>query len=152
MKREVAAFSSGALFSAGLCLSGMTYPSKVLAFLDVAGAWDPSLAFVMAGAVGVAAIAFFLQPRRRAPAFDASFDVPPRQGPIDARLLAGAALFGVGWGLSGLCPGPAVVSLASGQTPAIVFVASMLAGMAIERLLPRLRARGDEAARPAVSA
>lgn len=137
MKRDVAAFLSGALFSAGLCLSGMTKPSKVLAFLDFTGAWDPSLALVMVGAIGVTAIATLVSTRRSAPLFDERFHTPARGSKVDGKLLAGAAIFGVGWGLSGLCPGPAVVSLASGQTGALVFVASMVAGMTVHRVLVR---------------
>ena len=137
MKRGLAAFVAGAVFSAGLCISGMTQPAKVLAFLDVAGAWDPSLAFVMVGAIGVASLAFLASARRAAPVLDDRFRVPSRRARIDAKLLMGAALFGVGWGLSGLCPGPAIVSIASGQLGAIVFVASMIAGMAIHRSVAR---------------
>ena len=132
MKRDVVAFVSGAIFSAGLCLSGMTHPSKVLAFLDLTGAWDPSLALVMAGAVVVTAIAVRVSASRPAPVLADRF-LTPASAPIDRKLVFGAAIFGVGWGLSGLCPGPAVVSLASGQTGAVVFVASMVAGMAIHR-------------------
>jgi uncharacterized membrane protein YedE/YeeE len=133
MKRGVVAFASGAVFSAGLSLSGMTKPTKVLAFLDVAGSWDPSLAFVMVGAIAVAALAFRASARRVSPTLDSELRIPSPRARIDAKLLAGAALFGVGWGLSGLCPGPAVVSLASGQVGAFVFVTSMIAGMAIHR-------------------
>jgi uncharacterized membrane protein YedE/YeeE len=151
MKRELAAFVSGSVFSAGLCLSGMTRPSKVLAFLDVGGAWDPSLAFVMAGAVGVAAVAFAVARKRSAPLLDERFHVPPRNRPVDAPLLVGAAIFGVGWGLSGLCPGPAVVSLASGQTGVVVFVAAMVLGLWLSTFASRSRApEGDSA--PAVNA
>jgi uncharacterized membrane protein YedE/YeeE len=137
MKRDAVAFVSGAIFSAGLCLSGMTHPSKVLAFLDVAGAWDPSLALVMVGAIGVTAVASFVSRRRSAPLLDERFHTPPAGAPIDVKLLAGAAMFGVGWGLSGLCPGPAVVSLASGQVGAVVFVVAMLCGMVVHRAIAR---------------
>ena len=130
MKRDVVAFLSGLIFATGLVLSGMTHPSKVLAFLDVAGAWDPSLALVMAGAVAVSAVAFRVAARRTSPLLDARFDVPAR-GPITADLVSGAALFGVGWGLSGLCPGPAIVALASGNLDVVVFVAAMLLGTAL---------------------
>jgi uncharacterized membrane protein YedE/YeeE len=132
MKRALVAFLSGVVFSAGLLLSGMTQPSKVLAFLDVSGAWDPSLALVMASAVAVSAAAFRASARLQSPRFDRRFLVPPRQGAIGVRLLAGAAIFGVGWGLSGLCPGPALVSLAAGNPGLIGFVAAMFCGMAIQ--------------------
>jgi uncharacterized protein len=137
MKGGVVAFASGAMFSAGLLLSGMTKPAKVLAFLDVAGSWDPSLAFVMVGAITVTAIAFRASVRRASPVpvpvLKDELRVPSLRARIDAKLVVGAAVFGVGWGLSGLCPGPAVVSLASGQLGAILYVASMIVGMAIYR-------------------
>jgi len=150
MKRGAIAFFAGLVFALGLCLSGMTHPSKVLGFLDVTGAWDPSLAFVMAGAVGVAAIAFRLARRWSAPFAGRSFLVPARSGRIDARLLAGAALFGAGWGMSGLCPGPAVTSLASGQIGAVIFVASMAFGMVLFQLALRvsLARAGSESGTP----
>jgi uncharacterized membrane protein YedE/YeeE len=121
MKRALVAFLSGLVFALGLALAGMTRPSKILAFLDVSGRWDPTLAFVMGGAVTVAAIAFRLRPQKTSAAG------------IDRRLLTGAALFGLGWGLTGLCPGPAVTSLATGHAGAFVFAAAMIAGMAITR-------------------
>jgi uncharacterized membrane protein YedE/YeeE len=125
----------GALFALGLGVGGMTRPTKVLAFLDVAGAWDPSLAFVMLAAVAVFALAFRVGVRRGKPMLAERFDLPTRRA-IDGRLLAGAALFGVGWGLAGLCPGPAITALASGEPAALVFVAAMLAGMAAARRVP----------------
>lgn len=131
MKRGLVAFTAGAIFSAGLCVSEMTQPSKVLAFLDFTGNWDPSLAFVMIGAIAVAALAFRLAARRPAPIVGDRFHLPERRAPIDARLLSGAALFGVGWGLSGLCPGPALTSLGSGQIGSLVFVTAMVAGMVL---------------------
>jgi uncharacterized membrane protein YedE/YeeE len=137
MKRGLVALASGAIFSAGLCLSGMTHPSKILAFLDFTGAWDPSLALVMVGAVAVTAVAVRASARRGAPVLAKRFDMSLARGSIDARLLAGAAIFGVGWGLSGLCPGPAVVCVASGQPGALVFVAAMVAGMALHRAVER---------------
>jgi uncharacterized membrane protein YedE/YeeE len=131
--KSVLAFLAGLLFSAGLCLSGMTSPSKVLAFLDVSGAWDPSLALVMAGAVAVSAIAFRVHARRGAPIEPCATASPPTRSGLDARLLCGAALFGLGWGMSGVCPGPAVTCLASGHVGVAVFVGSMLVGMAAYR-------------------
>jgi uncharacterized membrane protein YedE/YeeE len=142
--RGAVSFLAGLTFAAGLCLSGMTRPSKVIGFLDVAGAWDPSLALVMVGAIVVSALAFLRAGQRAAPALGGSFDLPDARSPVTARLVVGAAIFGVGWGLSGLCPGPAVVTLASGQTGALAFVGSMLAGMAVLRLVEG-RDRASEA-------
>jgi uncharacterized membrane protein YedE/YeeE len=142
VKRDVAAFMSGLVFAIGLVVSGMTQPSKVLAFLDVTGAWDPSLALVILGAIAISALAFRASARWRSPAFGDRFDVPPRRSAIDGRLVAGAAIFGVGWGLSGLCPGPAVVSVASGQSGSFVFLAAMVAGVALQGAIERFsRAR-----------
>ena len=132
----LAAFVAGVVFALGLGVSGMTRPGKVLAFLDVTGRWDPSLAFVMLGAIGVYAPLSRLVLRRRTPVCAAVFALPTRRD-IDARLLAGAAVFGVGWGLAGLCPGPAVTALASGKTTALAFVAAMVAGMAAAHALER---------------
>jgi hypothetical protein len=126
--RALVALLSGALFGIGLGISGMTRPTKVLAFLDVAGAWDPSLAFVMMGAVGVSAVAVAIAKRRSAPIASARFHWA-KETLIDAPLLTGAALFGVGWGLGGFCPGPALAAAASGNVAAIAFVAAMIAGM-----------------------
>jgi uncharacterized membrane protein YedE/YeeE len=129
----------GLLFGLGLVISGMSNPAKVLDFLDVAaipaGGWDPSLAFVMAGAIAVAAPGFALARRWSAPVLAGSFQ-PPEARAIDARLLTGAALFGVGWGLAGFCPGPAFTALAVGGAPALGFMAAMLAGMAGARRWP----------------
>jgi uncharacterized membrane protein YedE/YeeE len=120
---------AGALFGAGLLVSGMTDPARVIGFLDPLGRWDPSLAFVMAGAVAVYATALrWLRGRRAAPVFDVKFHLPTRRD-IDRQLVAGAALFGIGWGLGGLCPGPGIVAAASGSSGAIGFVLAMLAGM-----------------------
>ncbi len=120
--------ASGALFGAGLVLSGMTQPQRVIGFLDVGGAWDPSLLFVMLGAVGVHLFAYRWIRGRKKSLFGARFDVPNRRG-IDAKLLLGSALFGVGWGLGGYCPGPGIVSLAGGGSPAVTFVSAMVFGM-----------------------
>src|SRR3954452_8322950 len=106
----------------------MANPAKVLGFLDVTGRWDPSLALVMAGAVAVGGVAFAVARRRTRTALGLAMQLP-QPGRIDARLLAGSALFGVGWGLAGFCPGPAVVALGGGYAKAAVFVAAMLAGM-----------------------
>lgn len=132
MRARLAALFAGALFGAGLVVSGMTDPAKVRGFLDAAGAWDPSLAFVMIGAIGVHGALLRLVLRRRAPLFGRAFDLPARKD-IDGRLVGGAAIFGVGWGLAGVCPGPAVVCLGTGSVAPAVFVLAMLAGTAVER-------------------
>lgn len=128
MPQLLAAFGCGLLFGAGLLISGMTQPDKVLGFLDIFGAWDATLAFVMAGAVIVTSVGFALARRRGAPMLAAKLQWPTRND-IDAPLLTGAALFGIGWGLVGLCPGPAIVNLASLGLPVIVFVVAMAVGM-----------------------
>lgn len=123
----LASAAAGALFGVGLALSAMTDRRVVLGFLDVAGAWNPTLAFVMGGAVAVTAIAFRRVLKRPAPALGGTFRVPSGDA-IDARLLAGAAIFGIGWGLAGFCPGPVLVGAAAGLSDAWVFVPAMLAG------------------------
>ncbi|WCL55340.1 YeeE/YedE family protein [Gimibacter soli] len=123
-----ASFISGGLFGLGLVISGMSNPAKVIGFLDIAGNWDPSLAFVMAGGLIVTAIGYRLVFRRTAPVCDSQFHVPTNRV-IDARLIGGAAIFGIGWGLGGFCPGPGIVATALGHIEAIAFVAAMLAGM-----------------------
>ena len=137
-----AAFGAGLVFGVGLILSGMTDPGKVIGFLDLAGSWDPSLALVMAGAIAVGFFAFRLAGTRGRSFLGGAMHLPTRRD-IDARLVAGSLVFGIGWGLGGFCPGPAVVSFASGQIKAAVFVAAMLAGMllytAAERLIHRPR-------------
>jgi hypothetical protein len=140
------AFLAGLIFGAGLIVSGMTDPGKVVGFLDIAGNWDPSLAFVMAGAILVGFFAFMLAQRRTRSFLGGAMELPRRRD-IDARLVGGSVVFGIGWGLAGFCPGPALVSFGSGQDKAAVFVAAMLLGMlaytAAERLLhePRRQAR-----------
>jgi uncharacterized protein len=133
---------AGFVFAAGLTLSGMTQPTKVSAFLDVAGAWDPSLAWVMGGAVAVYAAADRFARRRARPLFAAQFPSRPSRH-IDAPLLVGAALFGVGWGLSGFCPGPALVAAGAGVNSALWFVPAMLAGMALARVVAAPRTSSD---------
>jgi uncharacterized protein len=123
---------AGVLFGLGLAVSGMVDPQKVIGFLDVAGHWDPTLAFVMGGALLVAIPAFRLIFRRSRPVLADDFDLPTKDS-LDASLLGGAALFGVGWGLSGFCPGPSVTALASGLVPVFAFVAAMIAGMALHK-------------------
>jgi uncharacterized membrane protein YedE/YeeE len=115
----------------------MTRPEKVVGFLDVAGAWDPSLAFVMVGAIGLNIVLFRFILRRTGPIFGSVFQLPGRRD-IDGRLVAGAALFGAGWGLGGYCPGPGLASLAAGRGAALIFVAAMAAGMVAQHLVDRL--------------
>ena len=130
LARLATVLAAGLLFGFGLALSGMMDPSRVLGFLDLAGPWDPSLAFVLAGAVGVSAIGYAVANRMRRPVFAAHFDVPTSRA-IDPRLIGGAALFGIGWGLVGLCPGPALAALPLGITSIFIFIAAMLGGMAV---------------------
>jgi len=125
--------ASGLLFGMGLTVSGMTDPQRVRGFLDVFGDWDPTLAFVMGGAVLVMAVAWRLQARMAKPFFAHAFSLPDRSD-LDPRLLTGAVVFGVGWGIAGLCPGPAVASLALSPVHAIPFVAAMLAGMLLQKV------------------
>ena len=127
---NLSSFLAGLVFGLGLIVSGMANPAKVLGFLDLAGRWDPSLAFVMAGAIAVGAIAFAIARTRTASLLDAPMKLPSEQR-IDRRLLAGALVFGVGWGIAGFCPGPALVAIGMGSTKAVVFVVAMLAGMGI---------------------
>jgi hypothetical protein len=145
MKATLAAFGSGALFAVGLAIGGMTQPSKIIGFLDFFGDWDPSLAFVMGGAVSVYFVAYRLIHRRfvvaRKPPLAATRFTLPSRRDVDVPLLAGAALFGAGWAVAGYCPGPAIASLGAGSGPAIVFVIAMLAGMALYRGGEHLRAR-----------
>lgn len=132
----VAAFVAGLVFGLGLIVSGMADPAKVLGFLDLAGAWDPSLVFVMAGALAVAVVAFALARRRTATYLGLPMSLPST-GQVDRRLVAGGLVFGVGWGIAGFCPGPGLVALGLGKVEAAVFVAAMLAGMALFELLER---------------
>jgi uncharacterized protein len=120
---------AGLLFGVGLVISGMADPAKVLNFLDVAGSWDPSLAFVMGGAIAVALPGYWLVFRRSRPVLADQFRLPSKQS-LDRRLVGGAAVFGVGWGLAGFCPGPAIVSLALGAPGTLIFVPAMLIGIA----------------------
>jgi uncharacterized membrane protein YedE/YeeE len=129
-QRTLAAAVSAVLFGAGLVLSGMTQPAKVIGFLDVSGAWDPSLMFVMVGAIGVHALAWRFIKRAPQPVLGGTFQVPTNKA-IDARLVVGAALFGIGWGVSGICPGPGLVALASNSSAVLAFVGAMFVGMAI---------------------
>ena len=130
----LSALVAGTLFGAGLTVSGMTDPQRVRGFLDLFGQWDPTLVFVMGGAVLVMAIAWRLRKRMGHPLFAERFVLPGRSD-LDAQLILGSSLFGIGWGLAGLCPGPAIASLALAPAAVLPFVLAMLAGMAIHRLL-----------------
>lgn len=130
------ALVSGLVFGIGLILSGMANPAKVIGFLDLAGAWDPSLAFVMAGAIGVGSIAFVMA-RRQATAWDGCPIQLPQSRLIDRRLVLGGLAFGAGWGLAGYCPGPALTALGTGAPKAFVFVAAMLVGMGLHAFFDR---------------
>lgn len=140
MKRRGIALVSGLVFGIGLVVAGMTDPTKVRGFLDVTGAWDPSLALVMVSAIGVASLGFAWAARRSRTWLGEPMELPSTRKPIDAGLLAGATLFGIGWGLAGICPGPAIVSIGALRGPAVVFTIAMLAGIAIVRALRALRA------------
>jgi uncharacterized membrane protein YedE/YeeE len=140
--RNIIALVVGLVFGLGLCVSGMTEPAKVLGFLDLTGLWDPSLAFVMGGALAIGFIAFGLARRRRV-----ALDGEPMQMPtariVNAPLIVGSLIFGVGWGLAGICPGPAIVDVGFLNPRALVFVAAMACGMLAYRLVGlRLPARG----------
>jgi uncharacterized membrane protein YedE/YeeE len=132
------AFFVGLIFGLGLILSGMTNPAKVIGFLDLAGTWDPSLAFVMAGAILVGSAGFALAKKRQRSLLDEPMQLPTTTK-IDKRLLLGSLAFGIGWGIAGFCPGPAIVSAAAGYSEAWIFVAAMLAGMALHRIVDRPR-------------
>lgn len=133
----LSAFVAGLIFGLGLILSGMTDPSKVIAFLDLAGMWDPSLAFVMGGAIVVASIGFYFASRRSRAVLGDLMRLPTATR-IDRRLVLGSLAFGVGWGLAGYCPGPALASLLSGRSEPLIFVIAMLAGMALYEVQTRL--------------
>ena len=133
MPLMLSAFVSGLLFGLGLIVSQMVDPAKVLGFLDVFGDWDPSLAFVMGGAVVVSALGYRVAKRRGMPVLAPRLEIPTRRD-LDPRLIGGAALFGIGWGLVGLCPGPALTALTFGPWQVFVFVGAMIAGMALFRV------------------
>lgn len=129
----VTALIAGLLFGAGLILSGMINPGKVLAFLDITGAWDPSLAFVMLGAIPVAAIGFYIMRAKERSVLRQEMQIPKNRQ-LDTRLMGGAVLFGIGWELVGYCPGPAVASLGVGGISSVIFVIAMVAGMWLYQL------------------
>lgn len=134
MRQLLIPLASGTIFGAGLTIGGMTDPARVRGFLDLFGAWDPTLAFVMGGAVLVMALAWLLQKRMQRPVFATSFALPDRSD-ITAKLVGGSALFGIGWGIAGLCPGPGFAALAIEPLSAAIFVAAMLAGVMLVRLV-----------------
>ncbi len=136
MNKNFAALAAGLLFGIGLAVSEMVNPAKVLGFLDITGNWDPSLAFVMGSALAVTVIAFRVILRQPHPVLDGEFKVPTSRD-IDGRLMGGAALFGIGWGMIGLCPGPAIASLAYGRTESVVFLIAMFIGLYTDRLIRR---------------
>lgn len=133
-------FIAGLIFGIGLIISGMTNPAKVQGFLDLFGRWDPSLAFVMGGAIAVGLIAFHVAKKRSSTLLGGPMQLPTRRD-IDAPLVLGSLLFGAGWGLGGFCPGPAITALGAGSIPALIFVAAMLAGMLIFDRIEKHRAR-----------
>ena len=144
MKTILVAFSAGVVFALGVGIGGMTQPAKVIGFLDFLGAWDPSLAFVMVGAIGVHSLAYWMMRRRSSPLLSSAFSVPTRTD-IDFRLVLGATIFGLGWGIVGYCPAPALTSLASGNLSPVIFSVAMIAGMIVHRSTERLRTDDLEA-------
>ena len=138
LKTILFAFASGLIFGLGLILAGMANPAKVLGFLDVAGTWDPSLAFVMAGAIMIGFVAFLVAKKRTQSFLGLPMQMPTNQL-IDKRLVLGSALFGIGWGLVGICPGPGIVLLGVGEIKGLVFVSALVLGVLIFRLIDRSR-------------
>lgn len=143
----VTALVAGLVFGFGLALSGMMDPTRVRGFLDIAGSFDPSLAFVLVGAVTVSGLGYAISRQIRRPLLDDGFHLPSR-GDIDSRLLAGAAIFGIGWGIAGFCPGPAIASLSLGLAPTFVFTAMMLVGILLHGRWVGAESRGQETKRP----
>lgn len=140
MKYTLASLFAGLIFGAGLLVSGMANPEKVLGFLDIAGQWDPSLALVMAGAILVGIFAFTIARQRTLSFLGFSMKLPSSTK-VDKRLVVGGLTFGVGWGIAGFCPGPGLVALGAGEAKAVVFVAAMVAGMALFEVIERQRAK-----------
>ena len=138
MRNTLTAFAAGLIFGIGLIFAGMTDPSKVIGFLDFAGNWDPSLAFVMGGAILVGVFAFGRAKRSATSMLGAEMRLPTQQA-IDKPLVIGSLMFGAGWGLVGFCPGPALTALGSGNGKAVIFVIAMVAGMAIFEFMQRVR-------------
>jgi uncharacterized protein len=141
------AFVAGLVFGIGLLVSGMVNPAKVLGFLDLAGGWDPSLALVMAGAIAVGAIGFAIAARRTTTVLGTPMLLPTSRA-IDRRLVFGGVLFGIGWGLAGFCPGPAVVALGAGHLKAVAFIAAMMTGMLAFEWIEAMRVRSTLPLKP----
>jgi uncharacterized membrane protein YedE/YeeE len=146
--RNILTFLIGILFGTGISMSGMANPAKVINFFDIAGTWDPSLGFVMGGAVVVAFIGYRLVLRRPTPVFEPSFDIPQNRR-LDVRLLTGASIFGVGWGIAGFCPGGALPALGTLNADVVVFVVALIAGMLVTRVLSDWAAARSHNAQPA---
>ena len=140
----ITALLAGLLFGLGLMISGMANPAKVQGFLDLAGRWDPSLAFVMVGAIAVGSLAFFIAKRRKRSFLGMSMQLPASTV-VTPRLVLGSAAFGIGWGLAGFCPGPALVALGAGYPKAIGFVAAMVAGMVVFEVFERMKSSAQHA-------
>ncbi|MCQ4302986.1 hypothetical protein C1170_12370 [Stutzerimonas frequens] len=136
--RKLTSFAAGLLFGLGLLLSGMANPAKVIGFLDFAGAWDPSLALVMVGAIATALVPFTWAKRRERSLLDAPMQLPSKRD-LDGRLIGGSLVFGIGWGVAGICPGPAIAVLLSGHWQVVLFVLAMLGGMLLFSALERRR-------------
>ena len=143
----IASFAAGLVFGLGLIVSGMANPAKVLGFLDLAGAWDPSLIFVMAGAISIGIFAFAIARRRTVSYLGLRMRLPTSRQ-IDLRLIGGSLLFGAGWGIAGFCPGPSLVALAMGEVKALVFTVAMMIGMGLFECLERSSARSGKMLRP----
>jgi uncharacterized membrane protein YedE/YeeE len=139
---SLSALVAGLVFGLGLIVAGVVNPAKILGFLDLSGQWDPSLALVMAGAIAVGLVAFALARRRTMSALGLAMQLPSAST-LDARLVGGSLVFGIGWGLAGFCPGPAIVALGAGYAKAAVFVVAMLLGMGVFELIQRSRKRPD---------
>jgi uncharacterized membrane protein YedE/YeeE len=136
MSLQLAAFFSALMFGLGLGFAGMTLPSKVIGFLDVTGSWDPSLAFVMIGAIAVHSLSYRLITKRASPVLTANFQIPTKRQ-IDLKLIFGSVLFGAGWGLGGFCPGPAIVSAVSGVPSVLFFLVSLVAGVYVYQFVDK---------------
>jgi len=147
MLQSISALFAGTLFGVGLTVSQMVNPAKVIGFLDIFGNWDPSLAFVMGGALLVTTIGFRLVHKKDKPFFTTAFDIPSNRK-VDARLASGSVLFGIGWGLVGLCPGPAVAALSIGGLPILVFLCAMIMGAYLFELMNKKMASAQNGQKP----